>query len=482
MDPAPSEITRRRNDFLIPTIAVVIDAFAIKLAFLFSYWLRFDTDALTFLSLSEEIPPFMAYFYGSLVIIPIWLLIFKSRGMYGARRNVSLSDELFSIVKLVTLGMLVVMSAAFFYRAFSYSRVVFGLLWIASILFVFSGRFLLNHIERSLYRRGRDLRNAVIIGSNTTAQLIYRTLHNHPLLGYRLVGYFADEPTRDPTGTDDRFQNLKYLGRVQEVPAGISQHHIDLALISLGYGDYPKLYDLIRNSEGVNVEFMMVPDMLEIMAGGMRMREIEGIPFIQIKGLPMTTWGGIAKRLFDLTIGLALSVLLFPFLLLVAVLVKLESRGPVFYRQERVGMDGKSFNMLKFRSMRMAAERETGPVWATEDDPRRTRVGRILRRTSIDELPQLINVLRGEMSLVGPRPERPHFVKQFRDLVPKYLDRHRVRTGMTGWAQVNGLRGNTSLTERIKYDIYYIENWSLWFDMKILFKTIRAIVWPKDAY
>lgn len=470
----------RRNDFLIPTLAVLLDTIAIEGSFLFSYWLRFETNLLDFLPLTEETPPFMGYFYGSLFVVPVWLLIFKSGNMYGARRNVALSDEFFNIIKLVTLCMLIVMSAAFFYRDFSYSRVVFGLLWITSMLTIFTGRFCLYHIEKTIYRRGRELRNAVIIGNNETANLIYQTLHNHALLGYRLVGYFADRPfvprQQDEQSAEPGIHNLPYLGKIHEAPRKMVAERVELALISLNYNDHPKLYELVRECEGVNVEFMMVPDVLEIMASGMQVKEIEGIPFIKIKGVPMTTWGRVIKRTFDVAFSSALLILLSPLFLLITILIKIDSKGPIFFRQERVGMDGKRFEILKFRSMKTEAEKETGPVWAKDDDPRRTRIGSLLRTTSIDELPQLINVLKGEMSVVGPRPERPYFVEEFKTLVPKYLDRHRVKTGMTGWAQVNGLRGNTSLEERIKFDIYYIENWSLWFDVKILLKTFRVLL------
>lgn len=475
----------RRDDFLITTLGVLFDSIAIEFSFLFSYWLRFRTDVLSYLPLGEETPPFDAYFYGSLVIVPVWLLIFKTRGMYGDRRNVSLADEFFSILRLVTLGMLVVMSAAFFYRAFSYSRVVFGLLWLTSVIAIFIGRFFLYQVEKLLYRHGRELRNVVIIGDNETAELIYQKLYNHPLLGYRLVGYFADRAenkTRQALNGSPGLHQLPYLGTPKDFPDRIHSGGIELVLIALTYNEYPKLSELVCECEGVNVEFMLVPDILEVMTGGVRVKEIEGIPFLKIKSLPMTTWGRIAKRTFDLLFSSALLIVFSPIFFLIAIAMKLESKGPVFLRQERIGIDGKSFEMWKIRSMKVGAETETGPVWAKENDPRTTRVGTFLRKTSFDELPQLINVLKGEMSLVGPRPERPYFVNQFRSSVPKYLDRHLVKTGMTGWAQVNGLRGNTSLRERIRYDIYYIENWSLRFDIKILLKTIRALLFTRHAH
>ncbi|MGA2623195.1 MAG: undecaprenyl-phosphate glucose phosphotransferase [Bacteroidota bacterium] len=462
----------RRNDFLIPTIGVLFDSIAIEFAFLLSYWLRFNTRFLSFLPLSEDIPALDAYVYGSLVVIPLWLLLFNSRKMYAARRNVALADDFYSIVRLVTLGMLVVMSGAFFYRAFSYSRAVFGLLWVTSVGFIFIGRFLLNQTEKSLYRRGKELRNAVIIGNTETANRIFDVLHNHPLLGYRFVGYCA----RQPVPGNSSLAKALYLGTPEELPSRLSSERIELALIALKHEEYDQLFELVRMCEGVNVEFMVVPDILDMMAGQMRVVELEGIPFIKLKGVPMTTWGRILKRMFDFIVSLLLLVVFSPVLVIIAVFIKLDSKGPVFFKQERIGLDGKQFNILKFRSMNLGAEQlDRHAGLGIRNDSRRTRIGKVLRRTSFDELPQLFNVMSGEMSLVGPRPERTYFVEQFKSIVPKYLDRHRLKTGITGWAQVNGFRGDSSLEDRIKYDIYYIENWSLWFDIKILLKTIHAV-------
>jgi exopolysaccharide biosynthesis polyprenyl glycosylphosphotransferase len=468
----------RRNDVLIPALGVLFDALAIESAFLISYWLRFNTPILKFLTVGGEKPPLGAYFYGSLVVIAVWLLLFQSRRMYGARRNVSLPGEFFDVVKLVSFGMLIVMSAAFFYREFSYSRLVFGLLWLTSVLLICSGRAALYRIEKTLYRSGRELCNAVIIGGGEAAGRIFESFHNHPLLGYRLVGYFA--PAEPAPGT--QLASSAYLGTYAQVASRISEGNVEMALIALPREDHQELYRMMRECEGINVEFLLVPDILELLASRMTVKEIEGIPFIKVKGMPMTSWGRISKRLFDLVLTIPLLIVCSPLFLLLAILIRLDSRGPVFFRQERVGLDGRRFRMLKFRSMHQMAESATGPVWARDDDPRRTAVGKFLRSSSLDELPQLFNVLRGEMSLVGPRPERPFFVEQFSRKddpgklpIPKYLDRHRMKTGMTGWAQINGLRGNTSLEERIRFDIYYIENWSLGFDLKILFRTVGAL-------
>jgi exopolysaccharide biosynthesis polyprenyl glycosylphosphotransferase len=467
-----------RKDFLIPALAVALDAVATEAAFLFSYWFRFKTSVFSFLPLHEDIPPLPAYFYGSLFVMLVWVLLFQTRGMYGARRNVSLGSEFSAVVRLVTFGMLIVMSAAFYYRAFSYSRLVFGLLWLTSIVLIFAGRAIVRVVERRLYASGRNLRNALIIGTNEAANRIYERFNNHPLLGYKLVGYLGDRPAAGNIA----LSRMNYFGTMDNVLLVMEEHSVELALIALDHNEHDKLYKLMQECEGLNCEFLVVPDILHVISGGLRVKELEGMPFIRVKSMPMSTWGRILKRTFDILVSFLLLLILSPFFLLIEIIIKLDSKGSVFYKQERVGVDGLRFAMLKFRSMNVGAEKETGPVWAAEKDPRRTKFGAFLRKTSIDELPQLLNVLRGEMSLVGPRPERPFFVEQFKGDVPQYLERHRMKTGMTGWAQVNGLRGNTSLEERVKYDVYYIENWSVRFDIRILFLTFRALVSTKNIH
>jgi len=464
----------RRGDFVVPLLTVLSDAVAIESAFLLSYWLRFKStvfDTLGFVR--EAAPPVQGYLIGSIVVIAVWLLLFHSRTMYSTRRNATLADEFINIVKVVSLGMLVVMSGAFFYRDFSYSRVVFGILWAHSIVFVFLGRAVISAYERSLYRRGKHRQEALIIGNDSLASQICSKLDNHPSFGFEVIGYVADSPAQGELP----LSQMPYLGRLADAPSVIAQQQIQLAFIAVQARDHPALFDVIGRCEGVNIEFMMVPDVLEVLTSDVKVRELEGIPFLKIKSIPFTTWGRISKRAMDIVVAGGLLVLLSPLLALVAALIKIDSRGPVLFRQKRVGLDGKEFTMYKFRSMRAGAEqfdREAG--LGITDDPRRTRVGKILRMTSLDEFPQLVNVLKGDMSMVGPRPERSHFVQEFQSYVPKYLDRHRVKAGVTGWAQVNGLRGDTSIGERIRFDLYYIENWSLTFDLKILLRTLRAAI------
>ena len=468
----------RKSEFLIPFITVLFDSIAIEFSFLFSYWFRSHSGVFDYLGFVQtDAPPISGYLLGSVFIVPVWLMLFNARKMYGARRSVTLADEAVNVAKVVTLGMLIVMSAAFFYRDFSYSRIVFGLLWITSIAFTFTGRATVRMIERRQYRKGKHLQPAVIIGGESLANQVYSRLNGHPSFGFTVVGYFADTNAHSELA----LARASYLGTLSDAPRYILDRGIELVFVALRSKDHPKLFDLISECEGVNVGFMMVPDVLDILTSQVRVWELEGIPFLKIKSNPLTIWGRIMKRTVDVVVSIAFLVGLAPLWLLIMLLIKLDSKGPLFFTQERVGLDGKKFTIYKFRSMKVGAESQTGPVWAKERDPRRTRMGVLLRKTSLDEFPQLYNVLKGDMSLVGPRPERPYFVEQFKDAIPKYLDRHRVKTGMTGWAQVNGLRGDTSLEERIRYDLYYIENWSLAFDLKILLRTARAALSAKGA-
>lgn len=398
--------------------------------------------------------------------------------MYTPHRNNLLSDDFFSIMKSITFGMLIIIGLAFFYREFSFSRYVVVALWISAIGFVFVGRVIVYYLRKKLLSKGKELRNAVIIGNNETANAVYEKLILNKTYGYNLLGYYAASLAQ----SNQAISNGKYLGTIEDLISSINNHEIEVALITLESPDFQQIYSILRETDGIDVELMLVPDVLGLMTSRMNIKEIEGIPFIKIKGVPITTWGRILKRMFDFLFSILVLIIFSPLLILISILIKVTSRGSVLYKQERIGLNGEIFNVYKFRTMRVDAEKETGPVWATKEDRRTTGIGKILRRTSLDEMPQFFNALRGEMSVVGPRPERPFFVNQFKDNVPKYLDRHLLKSGITGWAQVNGMRGQASIEDRTKYDLYYIENWSLVLDIKIIVKTIKAVLFGKDAY
>ncbi len=462
----------RSGDFLVSLRTLAVDAVAIECAFLFSYWLRFNSPLFELLGYTREpAPDFRTYLLGSLFVIAAWHLLFHSQRMYNARRSVTLADELFGIVKVISLGMLIVATGAFLYREFSFSRIVFLLLWFNALAFVFCGRATLLWFERKAYARGRHLRQAVILGNDSLAADLYQRLHRHRSFGFQILGYFAERPAEQRLSLPAD----QYLGSIAVAPGFIRTRGVDLAFIALRSEDHRVLFDFISECEGLNIDFMMVPDVLEVLTSQMKLTELEGIPLLKIKSVPFTMWGRVLKRSVDLCVSLILLALLSPLFALIAALIKLDSRGPVFFKQERVGLDGRKFLMFKFRSMKTGSEQfEQSVVLGIRDDPRRTRVGIWLRKSSIDEIPQLLNVLRGEMSLVGPRPERTTYVQKFQEIIPRYIDRHRVKTGITGWAQVNGSRGDSSIEERVRYDLYYIENWSLTLDLKILLRTIRA--------
>jgi exopolysaccharide biosynthesis polyprenyl glycosylphosphotransferase len=468
---------KRRQDLLIPLLTVISDAVAIEASFLFSYWLRFFSALTQYIPISYGLPPLEAYIKSSLVVIPVWCWLFNTRHLYLPRRITSFSDEFFAIVRVVILGMLVVMTGAFFYRTFSYSRIVFWILGISAVTFISIGRFIILKFEQFWYMHGKDLKRVIIVGTNPVANKIFRSLSARRSLGYEVLGYCSVE-----NGTENTLKDIPHLGSIASVPDLIKTHNIDVILIAFSETEHSLLHDLVRDCQGLNVEMMMVPDILELMTSQVQIKHIEGIPFLGIKSPTLSTWNFIVKRTFDLLFASLILLLASPVILLIGILIKLNSKGQIFYLQERVGLDGEVFKVIKFRSMRTDAEQSTGPIWSKKDDPRTTRLGRFLRRFSLDELPQLINVIKGDMSVVGPRPERPHFVEKFKNQVPRYLERHRAKTGMTGWAQVNGLRGNASIAERTKYDIYYIEHWSLVFDLKIILKTIHAVLFGHDAY
>ncbi|MFA6456855.1 MAG: undecaprenyl-phosphate glucose phosphotransferase [Bacteroidota bacterium] len=469
---------QRRNDLLIPLLSIVSDVMALEAAFLLSYWLRFYSPLTQYLEITLGVPPIESYITASMVFIPVFVLVFRTRNLYGSRRNIHLSDEFFVLVRLISIGMMIMMSATFFYRDFSFSRGVFILLWCSSIVTVTVGRYMVLKFEQWLYKHRRELKSVVIVGKNKTAEQIVQLFTHHHGLGYEVLGYYAETPA----DVGSPLTLSRYLGSIAKLPSDILPLRIQSALVALSHNEQELLIELLRNTEGQNIEFMMVPDMLELMTSRIRIQEIEGIPFIKLKDIPMSTWNKVLKRGFDLVFSFCAIIVALPFMAIIAIIIKLTSNGPVFYIQERVGLDGVSFPLIKFRSMHTDAEKNTGPVWNTKSDNRTTPIGKILRRTSLDELPQLFNVMAGHIGVVGPRPEGPFFVEQFKGQVPKYLERHRVKTGMTGWAQVNGLRGNVPIEDRTKYDIFYVENWSLVFDIKIILKTIRAVIFGDDAY
>jgi len=428
-----------------------------------------------------DVPDFQQYALALPVILPVWFWLFRSRGLYEAQRAKSLADEAAGVLFATGVGVLILVAVGFFVRTYFYSRMVTLIFAAVSPLAVIGFRAAVRVGMRQLRSRGFNLRFVVVVGAGELAEEVIERLQRHPEAGLKVVGIVSDDTARRavlgvPIVTPfDQLQ--QYL--TAERSGG---RRIDQVVIALSREESHRLEKVLASLDHEIANVQLVPDLRHVLTLRSRVEELEGLPVIGLRESPLVGLAAVRKRAFDLLAAGAALLVAAPVLAVIALATKASSPGPVFYRQDRMGLDGRVFRMVKFRTMRTDAEAESGPVWTTEDDPRRTRLGGFLRRTSLDELPQLWNVLRGEMSVVGPRPERPVFIEQFRHEVPGYMLRHKVKAGMTGWAQVHGWRGNTSLQERIEHDIHYIQNWSLSLDVKILFLTGLHLLFGRNAY
>ncbi len=348
--------------------------------------------------------------------------------------------------------------------------------WLLTVVFVMIGRSLLVLLRNWLRRRGLWADRLLIIGTGDVGRMILQKVRQMPRLGYQVVGFVDGD-----TPSSERIMDVPVLGQVDDIPDLIEKYEIEEVIIGRPELSHQELLAIISRCERGQVGIKIFPDLFQIIATELSIGDLGGLPLLSVRDVALRGWKLTLKRGVDLVGSAVGLVILSPILMLLAMAIKLDSPGPVLYAQERMGLDAKPFWCFKFRSMRTDAEKQ-GPGWTVEDDPRVTRLGRLIRRFSIDELPQLINVFVGEMSLVGPRPERPIYVEQFRRSIPRYMDRHREKAGMTGWAQVNGLRGDTSIAERTKYDLWYIENWSLWLDFKIMLRTLASVLGDRHAY
>ena len=406
----------------------------------------------------------------------IWLLTLYMRGLYKIEGRTR--KQLFgSVVLAEGIAFLVLIAATWFTHRQSYSRVVFAYFFVLTTVFLPLFRMLLRHIFIVSRRPGFRTRT-LIVGAEDLARRTSERLCNRPELGVDLVGFLSAQVQR----VEDSYCGLPILGGYQDVDRVVRSYGVGLVLFALPHEHQNRLGEILGLIEDQMVEVKVVPDLYRFVKLGGSIEEFDGLQIITLTESPMHGWNRILKRGMDIVVALAALAVFSPVMLLAGLAVKLTSRGPVFYIQKRMGLDGRLFNMYKFRSMFHDAECRTGPVWCVPGDPRVTGVGRVLRRTSIDELPQLFHVLKGDMSLVGPRPERPELIEEFRRKVPRYMLRHKMKAGMTGWAQVNGLRGNTSLEDRIDHDLEYIKNWSLAFDLRILVKTVYSVLTDKNAY
>jgi len=317
-----------------------------------------------------------------------------------------------------------------------------------------------------------------VVGAGRLGRAVVDKLAEHPEAGLRAIAFVDDDPGKQGLA----YRGVPIVGTTVDAARIVEGRRVDAVFLALPLEAHRAMLSVLKDVARTVTDVRVVPDLLQYITFRAGVEDLDGLPVVHLTQVPLTGWMSLVKRTLDLAIASTALVLLSPLFAAIALAIQLSDRRPVFYRQQRMGLDGRPFEIVKFRSMRHGAEDELGPTWAAPDDPRRTGVGRFLRRWSLDELPQLVNVVKGEMSLVGPRPERPEFVREFKEKFPQYMLRHRVRAGMTGWAQVNGWRGATSLAKRIEYDLYYIENWSLGLDLKILWLTVRYGLRHRNAY
>jgi exopolysaccharide biosynthesis polyprenyl glycosylphosphotransferase len=454
---------------------VALDLAATYLALFAAYVLRFTVEVVP---VTKGVPPFRPYLALFPIIALIWPVVFYFRGLLQGRPLRSRVEEAFAVVVAVVIGTLVLNAGLAFYRDFTYSRLVLALFVVLDAGFVAIGRALYWGVMARVWASSRHRQRALVAGAGELGRMVAEKLGQHRELGLDVVGFLDDDPGK----AHGSFGGVGVLGGLDDLGRVTHELGVDLLYVALPMGAQHKTIKLLKAAEPLLLAVQVVPDLLQYYALRAGVEDLDGIPVINLTQIPLAGWNTLLKRGMDLAIASVSLVLLAPLLGLLALLVWAEDGGPVFYRQLRMGLDGKPFRIIKFRSMVPDAEARTGPRFAVPNDPRTTRVGTWLRRTSLDELPQLFNVLRGEMSLVGPRPERPEFVARFRERYPEYMSRHRVRAGMTGWAQVHDLRGQSSIRKRIAYDLYYIDNWSLGLDFKIMWLTMVRFLRHRHAY
>ncbi|HJR59001.1 MAG TPA: undecaprenyl-phosphate glucose phosphotransferase [Vicinamibacterales bacterium] len=473
----------RRYNRLLVAFYVLSDAALGMAAFLLAYLIRFESGLIPVI---KGYPPFDQYVNMAPFIAIIVPIAFHVQGLYRLRRGRSRIDDFFAVFVGTILAGIIGLVGNLYVQAYpppawlfpglsvavgeahEVSRVVLALFLTINIAFTYGSRELVRELLERRWKAGIGLKRVLIAGAGDLGRMVADKVLQHRELGFQVVGFVDDRAAGDHIG----YRGLPLLGMLGETDEIIRREKIDHVYVALPLEEHVKMLGLVEatNREGVDVH--VVPDLLQFIALRARLENLDGVPIISLNDVPLRGFNSVLKRIIDVAIsGSALLALSLPFFV-IAILIRRGSRGPVFYTQERMGLDGKAFHVFKFRSMYVGAEDDTGPVWARDDDPRCTRVGKWLRKLDLDELPQLWNVLRGDMSIVGPRPERPYFVEQFKHRIPQYMLRHKVKAGITGWAQVNGWRGNTSLEKRIEYDLYYIENWSVGLDLKIMWLTV----------
>ncbi|MBI4265052.1 MAG: undecaprenyl-phosphate glucose phosphotransferase, partial [Acidobacteria bacterium] len=461
----------RRYNRLLVAFYVVSDALLALWAFVLAYGIRFESGLIT---VTRGYPPFELYVDVLPFIAVLTPFAFHLQGIYRLRRGRSRVDDFFAVlvgsIVAVVFGVLATLYVGTYYvsdqaraqGAYQVSQIVWGLFLVLNVTFTYASRELVRELLERRWRAGIGLKRILIAGAGDLGRMVADRVLQHRELGYQVIGFVDDRAGGDHIG----YRGLPLLGTLAEVGEIAQRERVDHLYVALPLEEHAKLLDLIETTSRECLDVKVVPDLMQFIALRARLEDLDGLPIINVNDVPLQGINTWIKRAIDVALSAAALLVLAVPGALIALLVRTTSAGSVLYKQDRMGLDGKAFTVYKFRTMHDGAEDATGPIWARENDPRVTVVGRWLRTLDLDELPQFWNVLKGDMSIVGPRPERPFFVEQFKHRIPQYMLRHKVKAGITGWAQVNGWRGNTSLRKRIQYDLYYLQHWSIWFDLQ----------------
>jgi len=462
-----------RYSEIFRTMLMISDLSLVAVSWTLAYWIRFHTGW----SAPRGIPGIEPYAYALAGILPLAFFTLRSRGLYLPQRTGSLIREVGGVLSAVGVTVVVVLAADAALRTYLSRAVigVFALLAAGSVTAVrIAGRGFLSHLRR----KGYNLRYLLVVGTGELAAQTIDSIHGHPDAGLRVIGALSNSPA----AMDQTIQGVRVVGDYTSVKQQLQNRRVDQVVIALPREDSGYLEKILADLDDEMVTVRLIPDLLHVMTLRSSVEDLDGLPVINLRESPMVGWAGIQKRIFDVAATSTGLLVFAPVMALIAIALWSTSGRPILFAQRRMGLDGRVFRMWKFRTMPIDAESETGPVWNKAEDARATPLGSLLRKTSLDELPQLWNVLRGDMSLVGPRPERPVFIEEFRREIPGYMLRHKVKSGLTGWAQVHGWRGNTSLHERVEHDIYYIQNWTLGLDIRILLLTLWRGWISRNAY
>ncbi|MGO4345170.1 undecaprenyl-phosphate glucose phosphotransferase [Paenibacillus sp. MCAF9] len=466
----------RQNQRFLTQLYMLADLSCTLVVFMAAYWLKFYSGLLP----SFNSVAFSTYLlWGTIYSFSAVLIGFYFQ-FYSPKRRKNYSYEVLRILQIQTISFLGLLSLFFFTREVHISREFLAIFFFMNFIAIASYRYWVKSVLASFRRKGFNKRFVLIVGAGSVGRSFYTNLQQHPDLGYEVVGFLDDY--QDEHAPEHQYMK-PIIGRLDALKQKLDMMPIDEVIIALPLEAHAKYAEIIEMCERTGVKTLIIPDFFDLLPARPFFDNFAGIPLINVRDIPLDELSNrILKRWFDIAFSLVAILITSPIMLFAIIGLKLTSPGPVLFKQERMGLDRKTFHMFKFRSMRVSTDKVSDTQWTVENDPRRTKFGSFLRRTSLDELPQFFNVLLGHMSVVGPRPERPYFVNQFKEEIPKYMVKHQIRPGITGWAQTNGLRGDTSIQDRIMFDIFYIENWTFFFDIKIIFKTVLKGLINKNAY